>query len=108
MILGAKLTLDVVEVLLILILAGGAAYWHDKSKPVVYDVIGYNGRDSIQVRQNHIPKGNYFCPKYCDVAHAHIAHPVTWKCDMNSYCNHYLYHIPPDNIKPRKPHLYKN
>ncbi len=98
---------SVTELFIFIFIVGGSSmYWY-KTGPVVYDVSGYGGiRDSITVRYNHIPKSNYFCPKYCDVIHAHFAHPHTWECELKNKCTHYLYVIPLDSVKPRRPAYY--
>ncbi len=107
--------MNIAEIIVSIIIFSTIALFHERLQPVVYDVTGYDGfQDSIKVASDHTPKRNwffrdgmYFCPKYCASAHAHIAHPVGWICDMNNECNHYMYHIPPDSILPRQPHLYK-
>ena len=96
------------ELFIFIFIIGSSSIYVHKTGPVVYDVFGYDGmQDSIKVAANHKPKGNYFCPKYCDVEHAHVAHPFTWKCSLDDICNHYLYIIPPDSIKPRRSAYYK-
>tara|TARA_B100001250_G_scaffold358450_1_gene334769 strand:+ start:869 stop:1225 length:357 start_codon:yes stop_codon:yes gene_type:complete len=73
----------------------GLNLYQDHYGDVIYTVVNpyYGNTDSIQVPLTHKPKGNYFCPVYCKVKHAHQAHLKGYQCGVDN-CGHFYYEEP--------------
>jgi len=78
------------EICIVIALVTIPKYHYEKHKPqLTYLYIPDHGMDSILVSPTQNYKSNYFCPKYCEVDHYHLAHINTYKCGPK--CDHVVY-----------------
>ena len=72
----------------LIIMAFGLGFFIEEQKPQNLDLELKNG----EIIETSIFKNNiYFCPKYCESQHPHIAHFSNEKCDMGKSCYHFVH-----------------